>query len=190
MKTHVHFNCSEALISGGVNTKFGTQVAGIEMVENEWVLYDKDREELGKFEWCVFTSHTVGHKRWEQVFGYTPPLEALAAQETSLKPLVDPLGAVKSDPIMVAMLAFKDEDAQTVMQLDFDMADGKLSLCARQTCMPYRVVSDTFSCSHWSCGALSRCSPRFWRLRVVVLPFDSGVRQKVRVRLRLDQRRC
>ena len=59
--------CSESLVSGGVNTRYGTQVAGIERVGDEWVLYDKGRAELGKFEWCVFTSHTVGHKRWEQV---------------------------------------------------------------------------------------------------------------------------
>ena len=32
------------------------------------------------------------------------------------------------------MLAFKGEDAQTVKQLDFDMADGKFSLCAPKIC--------------------------------------------------------
>jgi hypothetical protein len=128
---------SESLISGGVNTRYGTQVAGIERVGDEWVLYDKDRAELGKFEWCVFTSHTVGHKRWEQVFGFAPPLEALAAKETQLKPVMDPLGSVSSEPIMVAMLAFTGEaEKRSVMQLDFDIAYGnrvRESARARET---------------------------------------------------------
>jgi len=88
------------------------------------VLFNKDRQELGRFEWCVVTSHTVGHKRWEQVFGFPPPLEALAAKETSLKPMIDPLATVASHPIMVAMLAFPRDGAPSIMQLDFDLAEG------------------------------------------------------------------
>jgi len=106
----------------GVHTRFGTQVAGIERVGTEWVLSAKDGAELGRFEWCVVTSHTVGHPRWEQVFGYTPPLQTLAEQHPLLKPITSPLSSVSSDAIMVAMVAFKEEDAAAVMSLNFDVA--------------------------------------------------------------------
>jgi len=75
-----------------------------------------------RFEWCVVTSHTVGHKRWEQVFGYAPPLETLAQKEPALKKIVEPLQDVSSDPIMVAMMGFPKADAAGILALDFDVA--------------------------------------------------------------------
>jgi hypothetical protein len=43
----------------------------MERVGKEWVLSGKDGHELGRFEWFVVTSHTVGHPRWEQVHIHT-----------------------------------------------------------------------------------------------------------------------
>ena len=105
------------------------QVAGMERVGKEWVLSGKDGHELGRFEWFVVTSHTVGHPRWEQVhihthtrththththfqvFGYEPPLQTLAKQQPLLEPITSPLSNVSSDAIMVVMIAFKVEEA-------------------------------------------------------------------------------
>ena len=51
--------------------------------------------------------------------------------------MMDPLGSVSSDPIMVAMLAFKAEaEERSVMQLGFDIAYGnrlRESVRARET---------------------------------------------------------
>jgi len=111
----------EALVEG-IDTRFGTQVTGIAKEGKEWVLSGKDQQELGRFEWCVVTSHTVGHKRWEQVFGYAPPLQTLAETQPALKTIVDPLQEVSSDPIMVAMMAFSRQDAAAILALEFDVA--------------------------------------------------------------------
>ena len=111
----------EALVDG-LDKRFGTQVAAIERADREWVLFGKDHNELGRFDWCVFTSHTCGHTRWQQVFGFAPPLCTLADKEPALKQIVEPLQSVESQAVMVAMVAFKREDANAILSLEFDVA--------------------------------------------------------------------
>ena len=111
----------EALIEGA-DARFGTQVARIGKDGGDWVLYDKDQGELGRFDWTVWTSHTVGHQRWQDVFGYQPPLWGMAEKEPALKSIIEPLAQVESEPVMVAMVAFEAEKAPEIMALDFDVA--------------------------------------------------------------------
>ena len=65
----------------------------------------------------MITSHSLGHQRWQDIFGFAPPLVSLAERIHGLKTVVDPLGKVNSKAVMVCMLAFKIEDAQGVMAL-------------------------------------------------------------------------
>ena len=65
----------------------------------------------------MITSHSLGHQRWQDIFGFAPPLVSLAERVHPLGKVVHPLGKVNSNAVMVCMLAFKLEDAQGVMAL-------------------------------------------------------------------------
>jgi hypothetical protein len=102
-----------------------TQVASIERKEKEWLLRNKDDQELGRFDWLCVTSHTMGHPRWEKVFGFAPPLETLSKQIPSLKPLAAPLKDVVSTPVMVTMTSYPAEGAaaDALARLPADILD-------------------------------------------------------------------
>jgi len=112
----------ESLLEG-VQVQYQTQVSEISKRDGEWVFFDKEKKEVGRFDWCVVTSHTVGHKRWEQVFGSPPPLQKLSQEFPALNSLVGELQAVRSSPVMVAMLAYQGEGADMIDSLPFDVLD-------------------------------------------------------------------
>jgi len=73
----------------------------------EWILRDKSENELGRFDWLCVTSHTLGHTRWEKVFGFPPPLKTTSGKVPELGGVVEALEDVVSQPVFVAMVAFK-----------------------------------------------------------------------------------
>lgn len=91
----------------GIDAQYQIQVAEMNREGKEWVLLDKSQKELGRFDWLCVTSHTVGHSRWQQVFGFPPPLKTTSEKITSLDGVVTALEAVASQPVFVAMAAFK-----------------------------------------------------------------------------------
>eukprot|EP00960_Hanusia_phi_P057180 763482-Hanusia_phi.AAC.14 len=93
------------------------------VAQDECEFHSAAQNEIGRFDWCVVTSHTVGHQRWEKVFGSTPPLQKLSQEFPALKSLVGELQEVRSSPVMVAMLAYQGASAEIVDSLPFDVLD-------------------------------------------------------------------
>ncbi len=103
----------------GVSQKYNTQVVGISRLAGSsggWALSGPAQEDLGSFDWLCVTSHTMGHPRWEAVFGSKPPLMTLSASEgdddAEIAGMVSPLRDVVSLPVMICMTAFRSGDPE------------------------------------------------------------------------------
>lgn len=98
----------------GITQMYQSQVAGISMGSDGWMLTSAKNEYLGSFDWLCVTSHTMGHSRWTSIFGSEPPLMSVlgsADGDAEIADIVSPLEHVKSLPVMICMVAFRTDDA-------------------------------------------------------------------------------
>ena len=108
----------------GITTAYSSMVRGITRDgggDGQWVLSDKDSQEIGRADWLVVAGSGIAHPRWSATFGGEPPLVLAAAMlnDPMLDAALATIAQQSAAPVLTVLMYATDEVAAQWRELGF-----------------------------------------------------------------------